>query len=200
MAASPDAVDAVCAWIVTLGQALSQAKRLAILWALDKGEAAVRDLQGQVGLSKSSVHRHLALLAAAGLVSEVVLGFAKGPRRGYQISPFGQQLLAVLKGLHEYQSVPEPPLPEWNASVRKESVSSVGQVSVRREYVCQLVVQVAEFYQWQLIHDLLDAQRFRAGMRRLHALAKEVHIDLYALLDTEAEEKRSLPSGRRQRR
>ncbi len=198
--ASPDAVDTVFEWMVTIAQAVGQAKRLAILWALEAGDASVKALQGQVGLSKSSVHRHLTVLAGAGLVSEVVLGFVKGPRRGYQLSACGQQLLAVLKGLHEYQSVPEHPIPERDTPVCKEPVSAVGQIPVRRDYLCQLVVQVAEFYQWQLIHDLLDVKRFRVAMHRLHTLAKDMHIDLDALLEPEAEEKQSDPSGRRQRR
>ena len=197
-ASSPVASEDLAAWMLQIGQVLGHGKRVSLLLTLDAGKRAVRALQGQVGLSKSSVHRHLDVLKAAGVVAEEVLGFAKGPRTGYGLTPFGEQLLAVLRGLRQYQELPERTEPD---KVKGSRVSSPGRsVPLRYESVCLLLVQVADFYQWQLVHDLIDADRYRGLMRRLKALAKEVPIDLQALLDSEEHDAPVSPKKTRQRR
>ena len=193
-ASAPDATNELTEWLLQIGQVLGHAKRLAILLTLDVGAVAVRTLQGQVGLSKSSVHRHLAVLKGAGVVSEEVLGFAKGPRTGYGLTPFGQQLLAVLKGLRQYQEPIEPSEPAKKTASRGDRLSSARQVQVRHVSVCQLLVELVEFYQWLVVHGVFDGDRFRHGMRRLHVIAKDAGIDLQTLLNSEAEE---LPSPKR---
>ena len=197
-ASSPVASEDLAAWMLQIGHVLGHAKRVSLLLTLDAGKRAVKVLQGQVGLSKSSVHRHLDVLKAAGVVAEEVLGFGKGPRTGYGMTPFGEQLLAVLKGLRQYQDLPERPEPDQERGLR---VSSPGRsVPLRYESVCLLLVQVADFYQWQLVHDLMDVDRYRVRMQRLKALAKEVPIDLQALLASEEHAPPVSPTRARQRR
>ena len=182
-------------WLLRVGQVLGHGKRLAILLTLERGKMAVKTLQGYVGLSKSSVHRHLDVLKRAGVVSEEVLGFAKGPRTGYGITVFGQQLFAVLKGLFQYQGPVEAGDPVKKPAAKGERRSPVRQVQVRYASICQVLVELVDFYQWLVVHGVFDGDRFRHGMQRLHVIAKEAGIDLQALLNVEAEDAQSRKRG-----
>jgi DNA-binding transcriptional ArsR family regulator len=54
--------------LLALGRALGDTQRLRILAALADGPRELDDLAGAVGLSRSTVHHHLGLLRAAGLI------------------------------------------------------------------------------------------------------------------------------------
>lgn len=60
--------DAPPAWVVTFYKALGDERRLRILGMLNEGPASLGDLAQRLELSKSTIHHHLALLRAAGLV------------------------------------------------------------------------------------------------------------------------------------
>lgn len=60
--------DAPPSWVVKLHKALGDERRLRILRRLSDGGAGLEDLADMLGLSKSTVHHHVGLLRAAGLV------------------------------------------------------------------------------------------------------------------------------------
>lgn len=60
--------DAPPAWMVRFYKALGDEKRLAILGTLAEGPTSLTDLADRLGLAKSTVHHHVALLRRAGLV------------------------------------------------------------------------------------------------------------------------------------
>lgn len=60
--------DAPPSWMVKLHKALGDERRLRILRRLSEGEAGLDDLAELLGLTKSTVHHHVGLLRAAGLV------------------------------------------------------------------------------------------------------------------------------------
>jgi DNA-binding transcriptional ArsR family regulator len=55
--------------LVTLGRALSDPKRVEILALVGRGVGRSGDLVEATGLTRSTVHHHLALLRTAGLVA-----------------------------------------------------------------------------------------------------------------------------------
>jgi DNA-binding transcriptional ArsR family regulator len=55
--------------LVVLGRALGDAKRLALLTRLRRGDASLAELADELGLAKSTTHHHLGQLRAAGLVA-----------------------------------------------------------------------------------------------------------------------------------
>ncbi|HSJ34656.1 MAG TPA: winged helix-turn-helix domain-containing protein [Acidimicrobiia bacterium] len=60
--------DAPPSWVVKLHKALADERRLRILRRLSEGGAGLDDLAEMLGLTKSTVHHHVGLLRAAGLV------------------------------------------------------------------------------------------------------------------------------------
>jgi DNA-binding transcriptional ArsR family regulator len=60
--------DAPPAWVVKVYKALGDEKRLRILGVLREGPTSLSDLTQRLELSKSTVHHHLGMLRAAGLV------------------------------------------------------------------------------------------------------------------------------------
>ena len=60
--------EAPPSWMVRTYKALSDERRLRILRRLSEGETTLDDLTDLLGLSKSTVHHHLSVLRAAGLV------------------------------------------------------------------------------------------------------------------------------------
>ena len=74
--------------------ALADPTRRAVLDGLRAGERSVGDLAGDLPVSRPAVSQHLAVLRAAGLVSER----RDGTRRLYRVDPSG---LAALRGYVE---------------------------------------------------------------------------------------------------
>ena len=77
---SPDQLDpeaSLAQETVSLGRALGDGRRVAILRRLASGDATLDELAGVAGLAKSTAHHHLAQLRAAGLVT------LRGNARGY---------------------------------------------------------------------------------------------------------------------
>lgn len=66
--------DAPPSWMVKLHKALADERRLRILRRLSEGPAGLDDLAEMLGLTKSTVHHHVGLLRAAGLVRVSVDG------------------------------------------------------------------------------------------------------------------------------
>jgi DNA-binding transcriptional ArsR family regulator len=60
--------DAPPTWLVKLHKALGDERRLRVLRTLAEGDASLADLADQVDIAKSTLHHHLMLLRAAGLV------------------------------------------------------------------------------------------------------------------------------------
>lgn len=60
--------DAPPSWVVKLHKALGDERRLRILRRLSEGGASLDDLTEMLGLTKSTVHHHVGLLRAAGLI------------------------------------------------------------------------------------------------------------------------------------
>ena len=60
--------DAPPSWLVKLHKALGDERRLRILRRLSEEAAGLEDLASMLGLTKSTVHHHISLLRAAGLV------------------------------------------------------------------------------------------------------------------------------------
>lgn len=60
--------EAPPSWLVRTYKALSDERRLRILRRLSEGPASLDDLTEMLGLSKSTVHHHIALLRGAGLI------------------------------------------------------------------------------------------------------------------------------------
>lgn len=60
--------DAPPSWVVKMHKALADEKRLRILRRLSEGSAGLDDLAEMLGLTKSTVHHHVGLLRAAGLI------------------------------------------------------------------------------------------------------------------------------------
>jgi ArsR family transcriptional regulator len=71
--------------LLTLGRALSDPKRIAILNHLRSGDASLAELSGALGLARSTTHYHLGQLRAARLI--VLRGNAAGYR--YTLDPAG---------------------------------------------------------------------------------------------------------------
>lgn len=61
-------------WLVKTYKALSDERRLRILRRLSEGETTLDDLTDLLGLSKSTVHHHMSVLRAAGLVRVRISG------------------------------------------------------------------------------------------------------------------------------
>lgn len=60
--------EAPPSWLVRAYKALSDERRLRILRRLSEGPASLDDLTEMLGLTKSTVHHHMSLLRAAGLI------------------------------------------------------------------------------------------------------------------------------------
>ena len=60
--------EAPPSWLVKIYKALSDDRRLRILRRLSEGETTLDELTELIGLSKSTVHHHMSVLRAAGLV------------------------------------------------------------------------------------------------------------------------------------
>ena len=60
--------EAAPSWLVRTYKALSDERRLRILRRLSEGETSLDELTKLLGLSKSTVHHHIGILRAAGLV------------------------------------------------------------------------------------------------------------------------------------
>lgn len=88
--------DAPPAWVVKVYKALGDEKRLRILGVLREGPTSLSDLTQRLELSKSTVHHHLGMLRAAGLVL-VTLGRDKEySLRADAVPQAGQLLEAYL--------------------------------------------------------------------------------------------------------
>lgn len=77
--------DAPPSWVVKLHKALADERRLRILRRLSEGGAGLDDLAEMLGLTKSTVHHHVGLLRAAGLVRVSV--DAESGSKTYAIRP-----------------------------------------------------------------------------------------------------------------
>lgn len=77
--------DAPPSWVMKLHKALADDRRLRILRRLSEGPAGLEDLAEMLGLTKSTVHHHVGLLRAAGLV-RVSLDPEKGSKT-YTLRP-----------------------------------------------------------------------------------------------------------------
>lgn len=66
--------EAPPSWLVKTYKALSDERRLRILRRLSEEEASLDDLTALLGLSKSTVHHHMSVLRAAGLVRVRISG------------------------------------------------------------------------------------------------------------------------------
>jgi DNA-binding transcriptional ArsR family regulator len=66
--------EAPPSWLVKTYKALSDERRLRILRRLSEEEASLDDLVDMLGLSKSTVHHHMSVLRAAGLVRVRISG------------------------------------------------------------------------------------------------------------------------------
>lgn len=64
--------DAPPQWLVKVHKALGDEKRLRVLRALAEGDASLADLTEKVDIAKSTLHHHMMLLRAAGLVRVIV--------------------------------------------------------------------------------------------------------------------------------
>ena len=60
--------DAPPPWLVKLHKALGDERRLRILRILAEGDASLADLSEKIDVAKSTLHHHLMLLRAAGLI------------------------------------------------------------------------------------------------------------------------------------
>jgi DNA-binding transcriptional ArsR family regulator len=84
--------------LVTLGRALGDPKRIALLKRLQRGDASLGELADELGLAKSTTHHHLGRLREAGLIA--LAGNAAGYR--YTLTPDGftdaETLLAGFAG------------------------------------------------------------------------------------------------------
>lgn len=89
LAADPDAPPS---WVVKVHKALGDDKRLRILRRLADSPAGLEDLAALLGVTKSTVHHHVGLLRAAGLVRVSV---DSSGNKTYAIRP------TVLPGAHE---------------------------------------------------------------------------------------------------
>lgn len=63
-----DQIEVLDSAIVCLLKALSNERRINILWALRNGELCVSDLEKQINLSQSALSQHLARLRSSNLV------------------------------------------------------------------------------------------------------------------------------------
>lgn len=78
--------EAPPSWLVRLYKALSDDKRLRILRRLSEGPTSLDELTEMLGLTKSTVHHHIGLLRAAGLVRvRVPSEETKGRHREYTL-------------------------------------------------------------------------------------------------------------------
>jgi DNA-binding transcriptional ArsR family regulator len=66
--------EAPPSWLVKTYKALSDERRLRILRRLSEGETTLDELTDLLGLSKSTVHHHMSVLRAAGLVRVRISG------------------------------------------------------------------------------------------------------------------------------
>jgi DNA-binding transcriptional ArsR family regulator len=82
----------------TIGHALNDASRVAILAHLRHGEATLTKLSDAVGIAKSTAHHHLVQLRAAGLIT--IRGNSQG--RSYTLDPYGIE--AAKRTLNELSS------------------------------------------------------------------------------------------------
>ncbi len=89
MASDPDAPPQ---WLVKLYKALGDERRLRILGILAEGDAGLGELAERLELSKPTVHHHLGLLRAAGLV-RVTLGRDKEYSLRTDVVPQASRLL-----------------------------------------------------------------------------------------------------------
>ncbi|MEA3502523.1 MAG: winged helix-turn-helix domain-containing protein [Actinomycetota bacterium] len=69
MQADPDAPPA---WLIKTYKALGDERRLRILRRLSRGPASLRELTNELDISKSTLHHHMMLLRAAGLVKILI--------------------------------------------------------------------------------------------------------------------------------
>jgi DNA-binding transcriptional ArsR family regulator len=72
--------EAPPSWLVKTYKALSDERRLRILRRLSEEEASLDDLTDLLGLSKSTVHHHMSVLRAAGLVRVRISGDKDEPK------------------------------------------------------------------------------------------------------------------------
>ena len=84
--------DAPPAWVVKFYKALGDERRLRILGVLRQGPASLSDLAQRLELSKSTIHHHMGMLRAAGLV-RVTLGKEKDYSLRTDAVPQAGQLL-----------------------------------------------------------------------------------------------------------
>jgi DNA-binding transcriptional ArsR family regulator len=91
-----DARAATAEKLLALGRALGDEQRQRILAALAGGRRELEELAGEVGLARSTVHHHLGLLRAAGLVR--LAGNARRYRYGLRREAVGEAT-ALLAGL-----------------------------------------------------------------------------------------------------
>ena len=71
-------------WLIKTYKALGDERRLRMLRMLAQGDATLGELAEGVGLSKSTIHHHLAQLRAAGLVRITVGGTKEGTTYSYR--------------------------------------------------------------------------------------------------------------------
>jgi DNA-binding transcriptional ArsR family regulator len=81
--------EAPPSWLVRTYKALSDERRLRILRRLSEGETSLDELTEMLGLSKSTVHHHISILRAAGLVRIQVPSHGEKHEKssGYSLRP-----------------------------------------------------------------------------------------------------------------
>lgn len=87
--------EAPPSWLVRTYKALSDERRLRIMRRLSEGPASLDDLSEMLGLSKSTVHHHIALLRGAGLVRVHMSGEDSGGKKNFSLR---EQSLADASG------------------------------------------------------------------------------------------------------
>ncbi len=99
----PDPETALAEETVSLGRALGDGRRVAILRRLAGGDATLDELAGAAGLAKSTAHHHLAQLRAAGLVT------LRGNARGYWFALRPEGLVEAQRALADLAHAPREP-------------------------------------------------------------------------------------------
>jgi DNA-binding transcriptional ArsR family regulator len=103
--------EAPPSWLVKTYKALSDERRLRILRRLSEGETTLDELTDLLGLSKSTVHHHISVLRAAGLVRVHLSHSKEGDERSKTFELRQQALDSAGTFLDAYMRIePAPPM------------------------------------------------------------------------------------------
>jgi DNA-binding transcriptional ArsR family regulator len=101
--------EAPPSWLLKTYKALSDERRLRVLRRIARTEASLDDLVELLGLSKSTVHHHMTVLRAAGLVKVRMRGGQHGAKETYSLRPqslsnAGSSLVSYVNADHQLVS------------------------------------------------------------------------------------------------